>query len=123
MQNFDFVPRAISFLTPGIVSLDEKKKNWVSTVPSQEEIVELFKDLQQVGPLHLLPKYSFTQSPTNIYRASRMSGIVKYLGVQDEHRVKDRSLAHGAYQVSKIPSFPDTLSQYGWKKSSISKSQ
>ena len=26
MQNFDFVPRAISFLTPGIVSLDEKKK-------------------------------------------------------------------------------------------------
>ena len=35
-----------------------------------------------------------------------MSGIVKYLGVQDEHRVKDRSLAHGAYQVSKTPSFP-----------------
>lgn len=92
------------------------EKNWVSAVPSQEEIVELHKDLQQVGPPHLLPKHSLTQSPTNIYRASRMSGFVKYLGVQDKHRVKDRSLSHGAYQVSKIPSFPDILSQYWWKR-------
>lgn len=26
MQNFDFVPRAVSFFTPGIASLDEEKK-------------------------------------------------------------------------------------------------
>ena len=29
MQNFDFVPRAVSFFTPGIASLDEKKTGLV----------------------------------------------------------------------------------------------
>lgn len=29
MQDFDFVPRAVAFLTPGIVSLDEKKTGLV----------------------------------------------------------------------------------------------
>ena len=29
MQNFDFVPRAVSFFTPGIASLDETKTGLV----------------------------------------------------------------------------------------------